>query len=44
MKKFKNRIMLFLHNVIGHPLMELCYVFGLVRLGNYVHNDLFKIE
>jgi hypothetical protein len=38
------RTKLALHNLIGHPLMELCYIFGLRRLGNWVHNVLFHID
>jgi len=38
------RIKLALHNIIGHPLMEVCYIFGFRRLGNWVHNTLFKID
>lgn len=36
------RFKLFLHNFFGHPIMELCYLFGLRRLGNWVHDELFK--
>jgi hypothetical protein len=39
-----NRIKLALHNILGHPIMEICYIFGMIRLGNWVHNNLFKIE
>lgn len=38
------RIKLALHNIIGHPLMEVCYIFGFRRLGNWVHNTLFEIN
>lgn len=38
------RIRLALHNIVGHPLMELAYIFGLMRLGNWIHNTLFKID
>ncbi len=38
------RIKLALHNIIGHPLMEISYLFGLTRLGNWIHNDLFNFE
>lgn len=40
----KNKIKRFLHNVVGHPLMEICYLFGAIDAGNYVHNKLFKYE
>lgn len=40
----KSRITLTLHNLLGHPLMEIAHIFGLRRLGNYIHNELFKIE
>lgn len=39
-----NRIKLAIHNILCHPLMELCYIFQLRSLGNYIHNDLIKIE
>lgn len=39
MKKIK----LALHNIIGHPLMEIAYILGQRRIGNWIHNDLFKI-
>ncbi len=42
--EIKKRIVLALHNIIGHPFMEICYIFGLRRLGNWVHNELFNIE
>lgn len=43
-KNFKqtNKLRLALHNIIGHPLMEICYLLGLTQLGNYIHNDLFN--
>jgi hypothetical protein len=40
----KRKIKLALHNIIGHPVMEIAYIFGLRRLGNWIHNDLFKID
>jgi hypothetical protein len=36
------RIKLALHNLLGHPIMEICYIFGLTSLGNWIHDDLFK--
>jgi hypothetical protein len=38
------RLKLALHNIIGHPLMELAYIFGMRRFGNWLHNDFFKID
>jgi hypothetical protein len=38
------KIRLALHNIIGHPLMEVLYIFGFRRAGNWVHNKLFKID
>lgn len=38
------RIKLALHNIVGHPLMEIAYILGLRRFGNWLHNELFKIE
>lgn len=38
------RVKLALHNIVGHPLMEIAYIFGQVRLGNWIHNKLFKID
>jgi len=26
------------HNLIGHPLMELCYLIGAVRVAHYIHD------
>jgi len=37
------RIRLALHNIVGHPLMEIAYIFGCRRLGNYIHNVVFKV-
>lgn len=39
-----NRVKLALHNLLGHPLMEVAYIIGLRRLGNWIHNELFKIN
>ena len=36
--KTVNPIRLALHNIIGHPLMEIAYIFGLRQIGNYIHN------
>lgn len=44
LRKIKSRISLTLHNLLGHPLMEIAYIFGLRRLGNWIHNVIFKIE
>jgi len=38
------RIKLALHNIVGHPLMEIAYIFGLRRFGNWIHNVLFNIH
>ena len=38
------RTKLALHNIVGHPLMEISYILGLRRLGNWIHNDFFNIE
>ena len=28
-----------LHNIIGHPIMEICYLLGLKELGTWVHDS-----
>jgi hypothetical protein len=41
---FRNeRIRVAAHNLIGHPLMEICYIIGARRLGNWIHDELFTI-
>jgi hypothetical protein len=37
------RIRLALHNIVGHPLIELAYIFCCRRMGNYIHNVIFKV-
>jgi len=27
-----------LHNLVGHPLMEVCYLLGEIRLGDLLHD------
>ena len=27
------------HNIIGHPLMEICFLLGLERLGLWIHDE-----
>jgi hypothetical protein len=48
MNKIQNiiikRVALALHNILGHPLMEIAYIFGLLRVGNWIHDKLFKIK
>jgi hypothetical protein len=44
LSKIKARIRLALHNILGHPLMEVAYIFGLLRFGNWIHDKLFKIN
>lgn len=31
------RLQYTIHNIIGHPIMELCYIFGMYSLGDKVH-------
>lgn len=31
----------FWHSFAGHPLMALCHLAGLIRLGDWVHDALF---
>ncbi len=38
------RLRLALHNIVGHPLMEIAYILGQRRLGNWIHNKLFYID
>lgn len=38
------KVRLALHNIFGHPLMEIAYIFGFRRLGNWIHNKLFYID
>ena len=26
------------HNIVGHPIMEICYLLGLKELGTWVHD------
>ncbi len=33
----KTRIMWFIHNAIGHPMMGVCQLLGLKELGDYFH-------
>lgn len=40
----KTKVKLALHNIIGHPLMEIAYIFGLRRLGNWIHNNCFSVH
>lgn len=42
--KVLQRVRLALHNIVGHPLMEVAYIVGLRRLGNWIHNDFFKTD
>lgn len=42
--KMKNKLKRAAHNIVGHPLMEICFLFGAIDLGNWIHNKLFKYE
>ena len=33
-----------LHNMIGHPVMELCFLLGLKKLGAWVHDSTLPKE
>lgn len=28
-----------IHNIVGHPLMEVCFLLGLERLGIWIHEE-----
>jgi hypothetical protein len=32
------------HNIIGHPLMEICFLLGLERLGLWIHDETLPEE
>lgn len=47
MRKFVSklgRFDFFIHNVIAHPLMEICHVFGLTKLGNAIHDGTLPLS
>lgn len=33
-----------MHNILGHPIMELCFIFGLERLGLWIHDETLPAE
>lgn len=43
-KLFLRRFDWAMHNIVGHPLMEICFLLGLERLGLWIHDETLPDE